>query len=332
MKLAVAGKGGVGKTTLTAWLADYLARSGQTVWMVDADTALSLGQASGLSRDQLPEPLAGRRDLIEQRIRAGGTMLNLNPDVGDLPESLFVPVPLGGPALPGCTAGEKRLLVMGGLTAAGGGCACEANALLKALLAHLVLERREWVLVDLEAGVEHLGRGTVAHADGVIVVSEPSYRGLETAAEVGRMAAGLGLEQQLLVLNRAPAAFLDEHDAAPPSSPGNPDGQNSLHRQNNLHGQDSLHGRQNLHSLPAIPGLPGIPGLPQSHVALPVVPALVARQLQTPCVLGLETGAPYRNEHAGAGPDSGSGGHAGAPTDVDAILARILAHFRPQEG
>ena len=357
MKLAVAGKGGVGKTTLTAWLADYLARSGQTVWMVDADTALSLGQASGLSRDQLPEPLAGRRDLIEQRIRAGGTMLNLNPDVGDLPESLFVPVPLGGPALPGCTAGEKRLLVMGGLTAAGGGCACEANALLKALLAHLVLERREWVLVDLEAGVEHLGRGTVAHADGVIVVSEPSYRGLETAAEVGRMAAGLGLERQLLVLNRAPAAFLDGHEAAPPSSPDNPHGQNSLHRQNNLHGQDSLHGRQNLHGLP---GLPAIPGLPQSHVALPVVPALVARQLQTPCVLGLETGAPYRNEHAGAGPDAGTGtgtvtttgagadagkhpyadagankdtgGHAGAPPDVDAILARILAHFRPQEG
>lgn len=326
MKLAVAGKGGVGKTTLTAWLADYLARSGQTVWMVDADTALSLGQASGLSRDQLPEPLAGRRDLIEQRIRAGGTMLNLNPDVGDLPESLFVPVPLGGPALPGCTAGEKRLLVMGGLTAAGGGCACEANALLKALLAHLVLERREWVLVDLEAGVEHLGRGTVAHADGVIVVSEPSYRGLETAAEVGRMAAGLGLERQLLVLNRAPAAFLDGPEAAPPSSPDNPHGQNNLHRQNNSHGQDSLHGRQNLHSLPAIPGLP------QSHVALPVVPALVARQLQTPCVLGLTTGAPYRNEHAGAGPDAGTGGHAGAPTDVDAILARILAHFRPQAG
>lgn len=338
MKLAVAGKGGVGKTTLTAWLADYLARSGQTVWMVDADTALSLGQASGLSRDQLPEPLAGRRDLIEQRIRAGGTMLNLNPDVGDLPESLFVPVPLGGPALPGCTAGEKRLLVMGGLTAAGGGCACEANALLKALLAHLVLERREWVLVDLEAGVEHLGRGTVAHADGVIVVSEPSYRGLETAAEVGRMAAGLGLERQLLVLNRAPAAFLDGPEAAPPSSPDNPHGQNSLHRQNNSHGQDSLHGRQNLH------GLPAIPGLPQSHVALPVVPALVARQLQTPCVLGLETGASYRNEHAGAGADAGkhsytdagankdTGGHAGAPTDMDAILARILAHFRPQEG
>jgi len=99
-----------------------------------------------------------------------------------------------------------RLLVMGTVTG-GGGCACRANALLKALLAHLVLERREWVIVDLEAGVEHLGRGTAAHADGVVVVSEPSFRGLETAAEVSRMASGLGLSRQILVLNRVHAAM-----------------------------------------------------------------------------------------------------------------------------
>lgn len=207
MKLAFAGKGGVGKTTITAWMADYLARSGQTVWMVDADTALSLGQASGMDRSALPEALVLRKDLIEERIRVGGgTMLNLNPDVGDLPESLSVAVPLGAPVREGYAAGEKRLLVMGAVASAGGGCACEANALLKALLAHLVLERREWVLIDLEAGVEHLGRGTVAHADGVVIVSEPSYRGLETAAEVGRMAWGLGLTRQLLVVNRSEAA------------------------------------------------------------------------------------------------------------------------------
>jgi CO dehydrogenase maturation factor len=204
MKIAFAGKGGVGKTTLCAWMGDWLARQGHNVWMLDADTALSLGQASGLSPADLPEPLVLRDDLIRERIGTG--MLTLNPEVGDLPEALSVDLPVGnvdgGLAVNGVKPGRKRLLVMGTVTAAGGGCACEANALLKALLAHIVMARDEWVLVDLEAGVEHLGRGTVEHVDGLVVVSEPSRRGLETAASVGRLASDLGLTHQALVLNR----------------------------------------------------------------------------------------------------------------------------------
>lgn len=201
MKIAFAGKGGVGKTSLAAWTADWLARNGKNVWLVDADTALSLGQASGLSVDSLPEPLICREDLVRERIHAGG-FLNLNPDVGDLPETLAVDLPLGGPVAEGVEPGRKRLIVMGAVTNAGGGCACDANALLKALLAHIVMDRDDWVLVDLEAGVEHLGRGTVAHVDGLVVVSEPSMRSLQTGAEVGRMASDLGLSNQALVLNR----------------------------------------------------------------------------------------------------------------------------------
>ncbi len=200
MKIAFAGKGGAGKTTLAAWMGDYLARSGRTVWMVDADTALSLGQACGLSRSELPEPLAGREDIVRERIGQG--CLRLNPEVSDIPEMLSRPLPLGGPPLPGATAGEKRLLVMGLTPGAGGGCACAANALLKAVLAHIICQRGEWVVVDLEAGVEHLGRGTIAHVDGLIVVSEPSLRSLEVAAETGRLAGDLGLTRQMLVLNR----------------------------------------------------------------------------------------------------------------------------------
>lgn len=204
MKIAISGKGGVGKTTLTAWLGDYLARQGKTVWMVDADTALSLGQASGLSSIDLPESLIQRKDLFEERVCPNGSaMLNLTPKVSDLPESLYVSLPLSAPPFPGVRAGEKRLLVMGGLYNAGVGCACSSNALLKALLAHLVLEREEWVLVDMEAGVEHLGRGTVAHVDRLLIVSEPSLRSLETASEVGRMATDLGLLRQVLILNKA---------------------------------------------------------------------------------------------------------------------------------
>ena len=204
MKIAIAGKGGVGKTTIAALMGDYLARFGKKVWLVDADTTLSLGQASGLARELLPEALSQREELLLERIRPGdGTIMHLNPVVGDLPEALSVPLPVVGQQVQQKPKGEKRLLVMGALTNAGGGCACNSNALLKALLAHLVLEREEWVIVDMEAGVEHLGRGTVAHVDQLFIVSEPSRRSLEAAAEIGKMAKCLGLKRQTLILNRA---------------------------------------------------------------------------------------------------------------------------------
>ncbi len=201
MKLAFAGKGGVGKTSITSWMADWLARNGHNVWMIDADTALSLGQASGLKPEDFPVPVSARTDLVKERIHEDG-FLNLNPDVGDLPEELAVEVPLCEEPFPGIIPGKKRLLVMGGLSNAGGGCACDANALLKALLAHLVMDSSDCVLVDLEAGVEHLGRGTAMHVDGIVVVTEASMRSFQTASEVGRMALELGLDNQVLVINR----------------------------------------------------------------------------------------------------------------------------------
>jgi CO dehydrogenase maturation factor len=198
MKIAFAGKGGVGKTTLCAWLGDYLARQGHDVILVDADTALSLGQACGLEAGALPAPLSAREDLIRERIGSG--FLSLNPDVSDLPGELSVDLPVA--AAPDGRTGRKRLLTMGSITGAGDGCACAANALLKSVLAHLVLRERSFVLVDLEAGVEHLGRGTVEGVDGLVVVSEPSRRSLDTAARVGTLAAELGLSRQVLALNR----------------------------------------------------------------------------------------------------------------------------------
>ena len=190
MKLAVAGKGGVGKTSLTVWLGDYLARRGEEVWLVDADTALSLGQALGLPESEVPPPLILEKELIRERVGEG--FIHLNPAVDDLPERLAKKV------------GNLKLLVMGTIATAGGGCACSPNALLKALLAHLIIERRQWVIVDLEAGVEHLGRGTVQAVDGLVVVSEPSARSLQTAARISSLAQELGLTRQALVINRAP--------------------------------------------------------------------------------------------------------------------------------
>jgi CO dehydrogenase maturation factor len=203
MKLAVAGKGGVGKTSLTVWLGDYLARRGEDVWLIDADTALSLGQALGLPEKDIPVPLILEKNLIRERVGEG--FIHLNPEVKDLPERLSIKVK------------GMNLLVMGTIAAAGGGCACSPNALLKALLAHMIIELRQWVIVDLEAGVEHLGRGTVQSVDGLVVVSEPSMRSLQTAARIGSLAGEMGLERQVLIINRAPDNFhLPDMEGLPP--------------------------------------------------------------------------------------------------------------------
>lgn len=204
MKLAVAGKGGVGKTTLTVWLGDFLARRGEDVWLVDADTALSLGPALGLSAEEVPEPLVQKKDLIQERVGSRG-FINMNPQVDDLVSKLA------------CEVRDMHLLVMGTITGAGSGCGCAPNALLKAMLLHLIMKTSQWLLVDLEAGVEHLGRGTISSVDGLVVVSEPSIRSLTTASQISSLAKQLGLKKQLLVLNRVEEGFnLPENIQLPP--------------------------------------------------------------------------------------------------------------------
>lgn len=244
MKLAFAGKGGVGKTTLAAWLGDWLARQGHRVWLVDADTALSLGVACGIAPENLPSALSRSEDIIRERIGTG--MMCLNPDLSDLPEQLAVDLPIIGPLADGIKPGRKRLLLMGRVEEGGSGCACGANALLKAFLAHMFFVENGYVLVDLEAGVEHLGRGTAAAADGVIVVSEPGLRSLLTAAEVTRLARQIGLEKSVLVVNRWQNAAL----SLPPSSQ-----------------------------------YPALCDLPSQHLASPFLASLQSREWQDGCVL-----------------------------------------------
>lgn len=112
-----------------------------------------------------------------------GIYINLNPDVEDLPQKLAKDVR------------GMKLLVMGTISGAGAGCGCAPNALLKALLAYMILRGSQWMIVDLEAGVEHLGRGTISSVDGLVVVSEPSIRGLQTASNISRLAKDLGLKK-----------------------------------------------------------------------------------------------------------------------------------------
>ncbi len=183
----MAGKGGVGKTTIVALLALEGVRQGYRVWAVDADPAATLGATLGIAHP--PRPLAELSDLIARRVGQGG-LVKLNPNVDDIPDHYSV---------------EKdgvRLLVLGAIRTGGAGCACPENTFLRALLRHLLLRRDEAVFVDMEAGIEHLGRGTVEAVDALLVVVEPDLRSLETAQRIVQLAKDLGLERWAAVANK----------------------------------------------------------------------------------------------------------------------------------
>jgi len=194
MKWAVAGKGGVGKTTVTAGLARSLAALGRHVFLIDADPDPNLAGALGFAladseADRL-KPLVESRDLIEERIGTEG-LLRLNPDLSDIPGQFRIEIAPG-----------LWLMVVGAIGHGGGGCACGANVLVKSLIGHVLLEQSEDVLLDLEAGVEHLGRATVGEVDALLVVAEPSPRSLETIGRIRRLAGQIGLKRILAVGNR----------------------------------------------------------------------------------------------------------------------------------
>ena len=196
MKIAVTGKGGVGKTTLAGTIARILAADGYKVLAVDADPDANLASALGIAPDVARGivPIADMKELIEERTGAKtGTMggfFKINPRVDDIPDELSVP--LDG----------IRLMVMGTVKEGAGGCVCPESVLLRSLVRHLLLRRKEAVILDMEAGIEHLGRGTASAVDAMIVVVEPGARSVRTAdshQEAGRRhrhpAAVRGAEQ-----------------------------------------------------------------------------------------------------------------------------------------
>ena len=199
LKVAISGKGGVGKTTLAALLAEALGQMGWQVLAVDADPDANLAQALGIDASGLV-PVSQMNELIAERTGAPagsvGSFFNLNPRVDDLPEKLTV------------AKGPIRLMVLGTIPKGGAGCICPASALLKALLMHMVFGRKEAVVVDMEAGLEHLGRATSRGMDSLIVVVEPGRRSIETAHQIRRLAADLGIKNVVAVGNK----LRGEHD------------------------------------------------------------------------------------------------------------------------
>ena len=208
MKIAITGKGGVGKTTLTALLAQGYAQSGREVLAVDADPSPCLAGALGFPdslRAKL-RPIAEMDDLIEERTGAKpgtiGGFFTLNPRVDDIPERFSV------------LHRGVRLLEMGGIDTGGSGCICPESAMLKTLFTHLLFRPEDVLLLDMYAGVEHLGRATVDFVDAMLIVVEPTRRSLGTARQITKLARDIGLSRLFLVGNkvrdRLDAEFLEE--------------------------------------------------------------------------------------------------------------------------
>jgi len=198
MKLAISGKGGVGKTMLASLLSTVLAKSGFSVLAIDADPNATLAIALGFPHPERITPISEMADLIEARTGARpgqvASYFRLNPRVDDIPEKYWV------------QHNGIKLMVMGRLKRGGSGCYCPENALLEALIAHILLRRNEVVIIDMEAGVEHLGRATAKAVDKMIIVVEPGKGSVETAHRIRELAKDIGLTNIAVVANKIRSA------------------------------------------------------------------------------------------------------------------------------
>jgi CO dehydrogenase maturation factor len=194
MKIAVTGKGGVGKTTIIALIGRTLRDHGHNVLFIDADPDMNLATVLGVPDELDITPIIELKDLIEERTGVQrdtpAPLFKMNPKVDDIPDKY-------------CIKYEgSKLLVMGTIQKGGSGCACPENAFLKSLLNYLVIARDEWVLLDMEAGIEHLGRGTAIGVDHMIIVVEPSGTSIETAYRIKHLADDLHIRSIQIIGNK----------------------------------------------------------------------------------------------------------------------------------
>ena len=194
MKVAITGKGGVGKTTLSSTLARLYAAEGRTVLAADVDPDANLGLALGLTEEEVNAivPISKMRQLVEERTGATYTnkVFKLTPQVSDIPDKFARDI------------NGVKLLVMGTVETGGGGCVCPEHVMLKSILSALVFRKDDVVIMDMEAGLEHLGRGTAGCMDRFIVVVEPGARSVQTYEKVKQLAADLGVTKVDVVANK----------------------------------------------------------------------------------------------------------------------------------
>ncbi len=194
MKVAITGKGGVGKTTFASTLCRLYAEEGRTVLAADVDPDANLGLALGFSEDEVNAivPISKMRRLVEERTGANeaNKFFKLNPSVSDIPDAYAKEI------------NGVKLLVMGTVETGGSGCVCPEHVMLKAILTSLVYRKDDVVVMDMEAGLEHLGRGTASMVDQFIVVIEPGARSIQTYGKVKSLAADLGVHRVRVVANK----------------------------------------------------------------------------------------------------------------------------------
>jgi len=196
MKIAISGKGGVGKTTLAGMMARILANRGRKVLAIDADPDSNLASAIGLPKEALAKltPIASMTSMIEERTGSKkgsfGSMFKLNPKVDDIPDEM------------GVTHQGVRLLLLGCIPQGGGGCFCPENVLLKNLVRYVLVQREEALIIDMEAGLEHLGRGSTGYVDALIIVVEPGQRAINTAKQIKKLGEDLHIKKIMIVGNK----------------------------------------------------------------------------------------------------------------------------------
>jgi len=194
LKIAVSGKGGVGKTLVAAGLAYAFAKRGFKTIAIDADPSPNLALTLGLTPEEAEKivPISENKQLIESKTSTGyAGVYRLTFTVDDIVRDYSVKTPLG-----------VNLIVMGTVRSMGSGCTCPANAVVRSLLRHLVVERDEAVVLDMEAGVEHMGRGTVQHVDTMLIVVNANMKALETAKRLHELSLQAGIKQAFIVGNK----------------------------------------------------------------------------------------------------------------------------------
>jgi len=195
MKIAVTGKGGVGKTTITAGLALTIKEKGRQVITIDCDPDMNLGLSLGFSDYDKITPISQMKELIAERTEVESldkptTFFKLNPKVDDIPERFAA------------QHNGIKLLIMGKVNKAGGGCMCPENTFIKSLLNHLIINEDQVVILDMVAGTEHLGRATAREVDAFLVVVEPTAMGVSTASRIKRLSSELGIKKIFFVGNK----------------------------------------------------------------------------------------------------------------------------------